>query len=57
MESQTEVLSISQTEVLSIFYDGILKILETHSVHIFQADMTRIDKVNEIEDIYIYVYL
>ena len=52
MESQPEVLSISQTEVLSIFYDGILKILETHSVHIFQADMTRIDKVTKIEDIY-----
>ena len=39
-------------EVRTVFYDGIEKILKTHYVHIFQADMTRIDKVSKIEDIY-----
>ena len=40
------------SEVLTIFYDGIKKILKTHSVHIFNADMTRIDRLDEIKDIY-----
>ena len=46
---------ISISEVRKMFYDEITKILKTHSVHIFQADMTRIDKVNEIEDIYMSI--
>jgi len=45
----------SLPEVLIVFYDGIQKILETHSVHIFDADMTRIDRVDEIKDIYVAI--
>jgi hypothetical protein len=42
----------SLSELRELFYDGIRKILKTNSVHIYNADMTRIDKLNEIDEIY-----
>ena len=42
----------SISEVRELFYDGIRTILKTNSVHIFDTDMTRIDNLNEIDEIY-----